>query len=177
MKKITFLDIFLILLTGGIWLLYLLYKYNKTYFKYTLLAFIGFIVVLFVVSIINESSKSPEQREIEERARLAHESVEREAKENQKLQKEKEKANSNEIAAITFSQIFVKDNLKSPSTAKFGNIREYTANNIDLGKWTVTGYVDSQNSFGAVIRTKYAVTIQYDVKNDKWTLEQINFFE
>lgn len=45
----------------------------------------------------------------------------------------------------------VKKNLKSPSTASFSN---ETATGTD-GQYTVTGDVDSQNSFGATVRAHF----------------------
>lgn len=53
----------------------------------------------------------------------------------------------------------VEDNLKSPSTAKFCKYTEMTATNLGGDKWKVTGYVDAQNSFGAVVRTNWTVTL------------------
>lgn len=55
----------------------------------------------------------------------------------------------------------IKDNLKSPSTAKFAPVREwnYTKdNNVSV----VSAYVDSQNGFGATIRTKFQFTFEKD---------------
>lgn len=45
----------------------------------------------------------------------------------------------------------VKENLKSPSTASFSN---ETASGTD-GQYTVTGDVDSQNGFGATVRSHF----------------------
>lgn len=53
----------------------------------------------------------------------------------------------------------VTDSLKSPSTAKFCKYTEMTATNLGGDKWKVTGYVDAQNSFGAVMRTYWTVTL------------------
>jgi hypothetical protein len=55
----------------------------------------------------------------------------------------------------------VKTLLKSPSTAKFSGLRDTKIEPIVDGH-KVTGYVDSQNSFGATIRTSYSVEIYLD---------------
>lgn len=55
----------------------------------------------------------------------------------------------------------VKDKLKSPSTAEFPNSK--TAN-IQRGAdniWIVSSYVDSQNSFGAMLRSNWVIRLQF----------------
>lgn len=44
----------------------------------------------------------------------------------------------------------VKDNLKAPATASFGGDDVY---HVSGARWTATGYVDAENSFGANVRT------------------------
>jgi len=57
--------------------------------------------------------------------------------------------------AVTSAQNLVKDELKSPSTAKFPwEDTEYTVKR-NGSDWQVNGYVDAQNSFGAVVRTNW----------------------
>lgn len=53
----------------------------------------------------------------------------------------------------------VEDNLKSPSTAKFCSYSEMTAENLGGNQWRIEGYVDAQNSFGAMIRENWIVTL------------------
>ena len=59
------------------------------------------------------------------------------------------------------SQSFVKKHLKSPSTAEFPYYNRVKNNVKYLGtnKYKIDSYVDSQNSFGATIRTNYSCTI------------------
>lgn len=59
---------------------------------------------------------------------------------------------------------FVKDRLKAPSTAKFSNV-QHTGGG---GRWTVTGAVDAQNSFGAMIRSNFTCSVRLD--GDTWYL-------
>jgi curved DNA-binding protein CbpA len=56
---------------------------------------------------------------------------------------------------------FVKQNLKAPSSADFASHRELNITGSGVGPWTVIGYVDSQNSFGAKIRSTYICTVHY----------------
>ena len=77
------------------------------------------------------------------------------------------------IDACYMSHTFIGDRLKAPSTAKFENC--YDADIVYEGNqtYTVYSYVDSQNGFGAMIRTNYYTTI-LDKQNGYWSL--IDYF-
>lgn len=79
--------------------------------------------------------------------------------------------------AFLMSHYFVMQNLKSPSTADFP-LYDYRAINLGGNQWSVTSYVDAQNSFGATIRTNYRVfiTFQGGEWNDilAWRLNEIS---
>jgi hypothetical protein len=58
---------------------------------------------------------------------------------------------------------FVTDRLKAPSTAKFQDTFEQSVNSItgQTNAFEVNGYVDAQNSFGAMLRTYYTCDVKY----------------
>ncbi len=62
------------------------------------------------------------------------------------------------------SEVFAEDVisklLKAPSTAKFVDVKAYELSNLP-DVWAVNGYVDSQNSFGAMIRSQWEVQLDY----------------
>ena len=58
----------------------------------------------------------------------------------------------------------VKDRLKSPGSAKFSGMDHRG----DVDEYTVTGSVDSQNSFGALIRSDFTCTVRE--QGDNWHL-------
>jgi hypothetical protein len=64
----------------------------------------------------------------------------------------------------------VKDRLKAPATADFPWDAVRTK---ELGscRFQVEAYVDAQNSFGAMIRTRYSATMIY--ANDTWRLDDL----
>lgn len=64
---------------------------------------------------------------------------------------------SEAITAWAYAQIIVKDKLESPSSADFCAMKDATIEN-DGDKYTITGYVDAQNLFGATIRREFTVT-------------------
>jgi hypothetical protein len=65
-------------------------------------------------------------------------------------------------------QQFVKDRLRSPSTAKFADLNDVKAFK-EAGHFTVLGYGDSQNGFGAQVRTRYTCSVE-PTTGDKWRL-------
>ena len=57
----------------------------------------------------------------------------------------------------------ISNRLKAPSTAEF----EWNPTTNRIGdSWTVSGYVDAQNSFGAMIRSNYSIKITFSSKDD-----------
>jgi hypothetical protein len=59
------------------------------------------------------------------------------------------------VDAITMAEQFVSERLKSPSTAEFADLSEWEITTSDKKKWQVAAYVDSQNSFGGIVRTHF----------------------
>lgn len=66
--------------------------------------------------------------------------------------------------AIYACKDFTKDKLKSPSSAKFS---DETASGSG-SSWTSSGTVDSQNSFGAMVRSGYTCTLTYTESTETW---------
>jgi hypothetical protein len=71
--------------------------------------------------------------------------------------------------AALMSQHFVKDRLKAPASAEFQNFSDAAVIHEGAGVYSVSSFVDSQNSFGAKLRTRYRCTLQ-DKGNEKWHL-------
>lgn len=67
--------------------------------------------------------------------------------------------------AYVIAQNYVERALKSPSTAEFPS--RYGAEDIGDGVWEVFSYVDSQNAFGAQLRSNWRVTMKHNGGN--WT--------
>lgn len=64
-------------------------------------------------------------------------------------------------AARYMAQEFIKDTLKSPSSAEFSDSSE-TRVRYDSAddSYYVSGWVDAQNSFGAKLRSRYVCTVR-----------------
>jgi hypothetical protein len=73
----------------------------------------------------------------------------------------------NKFLAYSYAEDFVKQKLKSPSSAEFPGTFEKDEHITELGnrKYKINSWVDSQNSFGAQIRTNFSCTITFDGDN------------
>lgn len=77
-------------------------------------------------------------------------------------QKEQKRCQDSSMAYV-MSQKFVKQRLKAPTTAKFPWSSDPAVKTQYAGDCThkIQAYVDSQNGFGAMIRTTYYIELQY----------------
>mgnify|MGYP006913565851 CR=1 FL=1 len=60
--------------------------------------------------------------------------------------------------AFYCATLIVEDYLKAPSTAKFCKQSDATVTHLGNGEYMVTGWVDAENSYGAMIRSDFVVT-------------------
>lgn len=67
---------------------------------------------------------------------------------------------------ITMAKSFVKEVLKAPTTAEFCSFSEFAVAISEDGVIRVKGYVDAQNSFGAMIRTHFTIQMIVDDSNN-----------
>jgi hypothetical protein len=82
----------------------------------------------------------------------------------------------NKYDAYVMMKKFVDDKLLSPSSAEYEPI-----STIGLKQegniWAFDGYVDSQNSFGVMIRNNFSIAIRYNPSTDDWSLVNLFFHE
>ena len=72
--------------------------------------------------------------------------------------------------AVIMAEKFVLDVLRSPSTAGFpASSTEYDITYKGNNSWTIVGYVDAQNGFGAMIRSCLACTVSSKAGTKSWT--------
>lgn len=69
--------------------------------------------------------------------------------------------------ASLMCQTFVQRRLRAPATAKFPPVTEDKVTKYGPNTFMVSSYVDSQNGFGALIRSTY--TCEMTVSGDSWT--------
>jgi hypothetical protein len=87
------------------------------------------------------------------------------------------KTKDNTTMAYVMMQEFVKEYLKSPGSAKFEWITEPDCEiSKDGFEYTIRSWVDSQNDFGSLIRTRFSGVIE-QVDADNWRLLTLDFEE
>ncbi|GAA4352561.1 hypothetical protein [Kangiella taiwanensis] len=84
--------------------------------------------------------------------------------------------NCTEQDAITFARMYVEDNLKSPKSADFPFISEFTVTKVSKCEFMVNSYVDAQNSFGATVRSRFSATVKQGKHRDDWVLVSLQFY-
>jgi len=68
---------------------------------------------------------------------------------------------------------FVEQRLKAPASAKFPYMSTDNVTDLGGGKFNVVSYVDSQNSFGALIRNTYDCSVHW-VSGTQWRLDSLD---
>jgi hypothetical protein len=76
------------------------------------------------------------------------------------IEEEPEKIPNRKAEALTYCQILVKQNARSPSTVDFPFISDM-AISYDKRIYTVRSYFDAQNGFGATVRQNYYCKMHY----------------
>lgn len=77
-----------------------------------------------------------------------------------------------EFNAYYMSKTFCKDYLKSPSSAEFAPSRDCIIENKGGGSYRVKGFVEAQNSFGAMIKSTYEAELT-NTGGDNWRLNSL----
>lgn len=87
------------------------------------------------------------------------------------------RSESNSGMAYIMMEDFVRDRLKAPRTAHFPGVfdnRDEHVTFLGSQKYRIVSYVDSENSFGAMIRTRFVGEIK-QVEEDRWQLISLDF--
>ena len=86
-------------------------------------------------------------------------------------------SDKDKLEAYGYVENFVKNKLKSPSSAVFPSYREQIEHTDYLGEdvFKIKSWVDSQNGFGAMIRTRFVCTIYY--QDNKVKCQDLQFLE
>jgi len=77
------------------------------------------------------------------------------------------------IDAYFIAQECVKEKLVSPASADFPHISEITVDEINDSTFYIKGYLDSQNSFGAMLRSKYSCQIRFNITTGKVAIGEL----
>lgn len=77
-----------------------------------------------------------------------------------------------DIGAAIVCENFVEDRLRAPSTAEFPSTSDYDISGSG-SVYTVRGYVDSENGFGAMIRSDWTCVVQETGTEGEFRLESL----
>jgi hypothetical protein len=81
-----------------------------------------------------------------------------------------------QVGAYVVCQQFVEDRLVAPATAEFGGPYSQVTKTLGGGRYEVDTYVDSQNGFGALVRSDFVCTVKH-VAGDRYSLESLDISE
>lgn len=82
----------------------------------------------------------------------------------------------NQTGALVAMEMFVEKRLKSPASAEFApGLSSEKVSYLGGQRYLVQSYVDSQNSFGAQIRTHFSGVVKE--ADGEWILESLEFQE
>lgn len=85
------------------------------------------------------------------------------------LSGEPDPAITNRNLALACAKTKVKEQLKAPSTADFQPSRDMRVETADNLSYKIAGYVDSQNGFGAMIRSNFTCDLTVHPESDSCT--------
>jgi len=124
--------------------------------RITIAVILGIVVLLVVVQIF--IPKPPEPTAEQKRQQMIESRL---------------RSNCDEFSARYMAEKFVQKHLKAPSTAKF-NTKALKMNVSDDCRFWVDGSVDSQNSYGAMLRATFSMRLIYDPQADTWQAIDFN---
>lgn len=140
-----------------------------------LIVLLAFITILILVAIVSAITSSPEEIEARNKRikdREQKEQLEKKTKELkvQKAEEERSRKHYSKMDALIQSQVYIENKLKSPGSAKFDSSTDRIIQTNDT-TFTVISYVDSQNGYGALLRTHYSCKVIFHSKDDTHNIE------
>jgi len=80
--------------------------------------------------------------------------------------------------AYVLGQDHVKKALKAPGSAEFPSFTEVSVTSNENCSFRIVGYVDAQNSYGALLRTRYELRLTRSLQDENgWRVDSLNFID
>jgi hypothetical protein len=143
-------------------------KLLKTLFKAALIGVGGLIALFIILGIVfNQPAMTPQQRAAYEAKRYAERQADLKAQEAKEATAKAEKIDNADYRAYDAARDLMQARLKAPATAKFADYSDSQVLHVveadgtrAKGSYIVKSWVDSQNGFGAMIRTRYSCEVK-----------------
>ncbi|MDO6518604.1 hypothetical protein [Zobellia uliginosa] len=127
----------------------------------------GILLIILAVVVIYSYTKNQKRQEAQDTLQ----EIKNERIKFRKTENTKNYLSNDEIAYA--AQKFIEKSLKAPATAKFPALFKSSVTKKSSDTYYVSSYVDSENDFGAIIRSNYVVVLKQ--KSDgKITLIDLN---
>jgi hypothetical protein len=133
-------------------------------------AILGFVVMVIIVLGIGGCIVAVATADDPDEERTTEEAVDADRDEPEE---------ADPAVAFEICRDFVKDRLRSPGSATFRNYYEddgEVRSEVDGAEVTITSTVDSENGFGAELRTPFVCTVR-DEGGHEWSLVALNLLE
>jgi hypothetical protein len=80
-----------------------------------------------------------------------------------------------EFDAFAICHKFVEDELLAPSSAEFASSVDSDIRDLGNDSWRIHSYVESQNAFGVMIRSRYDCEVHFNTVENHWILFNLDF--
>ncbi len=140
---------------------------GKKMFRNCTLTALGILIVTIALSVSDILPDSQEFAALK-REKKAHEA----ALKREKEAREAARMCDDHIAAYVATWEFVKVRLRSPASADFP-LLDFRHAKVGPCQFAISSYVDSQNGFGAMIRSYYSAVVEHD--SGQWSLVSLKF--
>jgi RNA polymerase subunit RPABC4/transcription elongation factor Spt4 len=129
-----------------------------------------FVLFTIIIVLINAANMTPEEKELLYQESAAREDLKKKEQESDRSKKIEADCRDSTMAFIK-SQRYVKNHLKSPTSADFPGILSDGVKTKYIGNCTheIWAYVDATNSFGATLRSDYYLKIQNNKGTNTWS--------
>ena len=132
---------------------------SRSNYNWVIWLFAG-LMVFFIIFLVDSQAKRKEYLEKQPSGNLSKPPAKR----------------VNKSLAYIMCEKMVAKKLKSPKTAEFASDWTNHVSYLGDGKYKINSYVDSQNSFGALVRSKFSC-VMTDLGDSKWQISDVVFYE
>jgi len=144
----------------------------------TAVVVLGVLVFSLGILVFRQTRDAKSKDIYQRRARYvaAHKA---DAEERKQLERHKQDSNFymvDQTKAWYVARSFVEDRLRAPGTAKWPCCAKDFTTYLGNRRYEIVSYVDAQNGFGALIRTRFRCIVDNDF-GDQWGLESLTFYE